>query len=177
MNLISKELIAKVAVDAKLSTSKMEQYVFPSYTNICMGAINVIRGGSETYVHLAENVSKVYYNAWNKDVGKILAKDLRKNNDELYFELTTDTYKVLLRKIREDELAEMTEKGFNHVLIGDFYYVIIKEIPLDGSYRMYTTTSGSELLVDPAASNNTEEDEEEVVEETEEESIESLSLF
>ena len=177
MNLISKELIAKVAADAKLSSSKMEQYTFPSYTNICMGAVNVVRGGSETYVHLSENVSKAYYNAWNKDVGKVLSRDLRRKNDDLYFEMSTETYKVLLRKIKEDELPEMTEKGFNHVLIGDFYYIIIKEIPLDGSYSMNTTTEGKELLVDPMSSTSTEEDEEEDVEEAEEENIESLSLF
>jgi hypothetical protein len=84
---------------------------------------------------------------------------------------------MLLRKITEEELGEMTEKGLNHVLIGDFYYVIIKEIPLDGSYGVDNGTVGKELLVDPMSSNTSEEEEEEDVEEEEEESIESLSLF
>ena len=177
MNLISKELIAKVANDSKLASTQMNPYTFPAYTSICIGAIHVVRGGNETYIHLSENVSKQYMNAWSKDVGKILSKDLRKKRDELYFEMVTETYRVLLRKITEEELGEMTEKGFNHVLIGDFYYVIIKEIPLYGSYGVDNGTVGKELLVDPMSSNTSEEEEEEAVEEEEEESIESLSLF
>ena len=177
MNLISKELIAKVANDSKLASTQMNPYTFPAYTNICIGAIHIVRGGNETYIRLSENVSKQYMNAWTKDVGKILSKDLRKKRDELYFEMVTDTYRVLLPKITEEELGEMTEKGFNHVLIGDFYYIIIKEIPLYGSYGVDNGTVGKELLVDPMSSNTSEEEEEEAVEEEEEESIESLSLF
>lgn len=178
MNLISKELIAKVSNDSKLASTQMNPYTFPAYTNVCIGAIHIIRGGNETYIHLSENVSKQYMKAWSKDVGKILSKDLRKNRDELYFEMVTDSYRVLLRKITEEELSEMTEKGFNHVLIGDFYYVIIKEIPLEGSYDVDKVIVGKELLVDPMTSNTSEdEEEEEDVEEEEEEPIESLSLF
>lgn len=178
MNLISKELIAKVANDSKLASTQMNPYTFPTYTNICIGAIHIIRGGNETYIYLSETVSKQYMKVWSKDVGKILSKDLRKNRDELYFEMVTDTYRVLLRKITEEELGEMTEKGFNHVLIGDFYYVIIKEIPLEGSYGVDNVIVGKELLIDPMTSNTTEEEEEEAIEEEEEEEpIESLSLF
>ena len=177
MNLISKELIAKVANDSKLASTQMNPYTFPAYTNICIGAIHIVRGGNEAYIYLSENVSKQYMNAWSKDVGKILSKDLRKKRDELYFEMVTETYRVLLRKITEEELGEMTEKGFNHVLIGDFYYVIIKEIPLNGSYGVDNGIVGKELLVDPMSSNTSEEEEEEAVDEEEEEPIESLSLF
>lgn len=176
MNLISKELIAKVTNDSKLATTQVNPYTFPAYTNVCIGAIHIVRGGNESYIHLPENISKQYMNAWSKDVGKILSKDLRKKRDELYFEMVTDTYRVLLRKITEEELGEMTEKGFNHVLIGDFYYVIIKESPLDGLYSVDNGIVGKELLFDPLLSNTSEEEEEDVAEE-EEESIESLSLF
>ena len=180
MNLISKELIAKVANDSKLATTQMNPYTFPAYTNVCIGVIHIIRGGNETYIHLSENVSKQYMKVWSKDVGKILSNDLRKNRDELYFEMVTGTYRVLLRKITEEELGEMTERGFNHVLIGDFYYVIIKEIPLEGSYGVDNVIVGKELLVDPMTSNTSEEEdaeEEKDVEEEEEDPIESLSLF
>lgn len=180
MNLISKELIAKVANDSKLASTQMNPYTFPAYTNVCIGVIHIIRGGNETYIHLSENVSKQYMKVWSKDVGKILSNDLRKNRDELYFEMVTGTYRVLLRKITEEELGEMTERGFNHVLIGDFYYVIIKEIPLEGSYGVDNVIVGKELLVDPMTSNTSEEEdaeEEKDVEEEEEDPIESLSLF
>lgn len=180
MNLISKELIAKVANDSKLASTQMNPYTFPAYTNVCIGVIHIIRGGNETYIHLSENVSKQYMKVWSKDVGKILSNDLRKNRDELYFEMVTDTYRVLLRKITEEELGEMTERGFNHVLIGDFYYVIIKEIPLEGSYGVDNMIVGKELLVDPMTSSTSEEEdaeEEKDVEEEEEDPIESLSLF
>ena len=180
MNLISKELIAKVANDSKLASTQMNPYTFPAYTNVCIGVIHIIRGGNETYIHLSENVSKQYMKVWSKDVGKILSNDLRKNRDELYFEMVTGTYRVLLRKITEEELGEMIEKGFNHVLIGDFYYVIIKEIPLEGSYGVDNVIVGKELLVDPMTSSTSEEEdaeEEKDVEEEEEDPIESLSLF
>ena len=176
-NLISKELIAKVTNDSKLASTQINPYTFPEYTDICIGVIHIIRGGDNTHIHLSENVSKQYMNAWSKDVGKVLSKDLRKKKDDLYFEMVTDTYRVLLRKITEKELPEMTERGFNHVLIGDFYYTIIKEIPLDGSYSVDNGIVGKELLVDPMSSNITEEEEDEVVEEDEEKSVESLSLF
>lgn len=177
MNLISKELIAKVANDSKLASTQMNPYTFPAYTNICIGAIHVVRGGNEAYIHLSENVSKQYMNAWTKDVGKILSKDLRKKRDELYFEMVTDTYRVLLRKITEEELGEMTEKGFNHVLIGDFYYIIIKEIPLEGSYNVDNRIVNKELLIDPTLSDESDDEEIEDIEEEEEDPIESLSLF
>ena len=180
MTLISKELIAKVTNDSKLASTQMNPYTFPAYTNVCIGVIHIIRGSNETYIHLSENVSKQYMKVWSKDVGKILSNDLRKNRDELYFEMVTGTYRVLLRKITEEELGEMTERGFNHVLIGDFYYVIIKEIPLEGSYGVDNVIVGKELLVDPMTSNTSEEEdaeEEKDVEEEEEDPIESLSLF
>ena len=63
MNLISKELIAKVANDSKLASTQMNPYTFPAYTNICIGAIHIVRGGNETYIRLSENVSKQYMNA------------------------------------------------------------------------------------------------------------------
>ena len=177
MNLISKELIAKVANDSKLASTQMNPYTFPAYTNVCIGVIHIIRGGNETYIHLSENVSKQYMKVWSKDVGKILSNDLRKNRDELYFEMVTDTYRVLLRKITEEELGEMTEKGFNHVLIGDFYYIIIKEIPLEGSYNVDNRIVNKELLIDPTLSDESEDEEGEDIEEEEEDPIESLSLF
>ena len=177
MNLISKELIDKVENDSKLASTQMNPYTFPMYTDICIGVIHIIRGGNDTYVHLPDNVSKQYMKPWSKDVGKILSRDLRMKRDDLYFEMVTDTYRVLLRKITEEELVDMTEKGFAHVLIGDFYYVIIKEIPLDGLYSVENTIVGKELLVDPMSSNVTEEECDETFEEEEEDSIESLSLF
>ena len=177
MNLISKELIAKVANDSKLASTQMNPYTFPAYTNVCIGVIHIIRGGNETYIHLSENVSKQYMRVWSKDVGKILSNDLRKNRDELYFEMVTGTYRVLLRKITEEELGEMIEKGFNHVLIGDFYYIIIKEIPLEGSYNVDNRIVNKELLIDPTLSDESDDEEIEDIEEEEEDPIESLSLF
>lgn len=176
-NLISKELIAKITNDSKLASTQINPYTFPEYTDICIGVIHIIRGGNNTHIHLSENVSKQYMNAWSKDVGKVLSKDLRKKKDDLYFEMVTDTYRVLLRKITEEELGEMTEKGFNHVLIGDFYYIIIKEIPLEGSYNVDNRIVNKELLIDPTLSDESDDEEVEDIEEEEEDPIESLSLF
>lgn len=178
LNLISKDLINRVSSEAELPTSSVTQFEFPSYTNICIGCINILRtirnGVKETYMSLPENMSKDYINAWNKDVGRILIKDLKNNKDELYFELHTSTHNVLLRKILDDEYDVMKESGFTHVTIGDFVYMIVKEIPVGGVYSKINSTNGEELLNNQSnASNSTEVEEDEQQEEV----LESLSLF
>ena len=107
---------------------------------------------------------------WKKDIGDVFVKDCKHNNLDSYFKFAGNGFEVLLKRISENEYEDLEKRGFIHVKLGDFYYMIVKVIPANETYCLFERSDE-----DFTAPVETEEEEEEYKEEEQE--IESLSLF
>lgn len=128
MKLISND-IKKLVQSAINNGSEPVKYELELFTNIAIGDVYITKiKGERPVMNLTERYTKDYGKLWINDVGKILMKELRRDENNLY-ELKTDTFNALLKLISKDELPEFDEKGMTHVAIGDNKYTIIKVVP------------------------------------------------
>lgn len=173
-SIITNDIITKVSNDSKLQSNSLVPYKFSSYDVFGIGAIKVVVHGDEYYLDLHEDVGKTYLAVWNQDVGKLLIRDLRKKDKSHFYEFKTSTYKALLRRIDEDQVKEFKDLGFCHVLIGDYYYTIIKLIN-NGEHYCKINPLIDESLQEKKQQEEPEEEENISIDEVSE--VESLSLF
>ena len=172
-SIITKELIDRVSADSNTSDVQLEQYTAPSYFVVGVGCVAITKTAKECYLYLKdENIGRKYMKEWCKDVGILLLRDMKANDFSHLYEFKTSKYKALLRRIDESKIKEMEELGFKHVLIGDFFYTIIKVIKIsDVVYSRTDHLDDEELMADI---DGQDEEEEPVEEEAE---LESISLF
>ena len=145
----------------------------PTGISIGIGRVRICNGGPNSYLVLADDIGKSYMQDWKKDVGNVFIKDCKKNNLSVYYKFKNfdNGAEALLRRISDEEYDDFKEKGFVHLKLGDFYYMILKVVPRNGSYIDLET--GDEDYF--AHVDEPVEEEEEYKEEEQE--IESLSLF
>ena len=127
-SIITSDIITTVSDDSKLQSNSLAPYKFLFHDVIGIGAIQVVIHGDSYHLHLHEDIGKTYLKVWREDVGKLLTQDLQKKDRSRFYEFKTSTYKALLRRVDDDSVDEMKELGFCHVLIGDYYYTILKVI-------------------------------------------------
>lgn len=98
------------------------------FTRIAIGDVYITKlKGENPIMHITEHFNKEYAKLWNNDVGKILIKELRSDDNNLY-EIITNTFKALVKLITNDEIDEFKSKEMNHVKAGDKEYTIIKVV-------------------------------------------------
>lgn len=127
MKLISNDIkkLVQSALNAGIEPVKFE---LEQFTRIAVGDVYITKmKGEKPIMHITEHFSKEYAKLWNNDVGKILIKELRCDDNNLY-EIVTDTFKALIKLITNDEIAEFKSKDMNHVKSGDNEYTIIKVV-------------------------------------------------
>lgn len=174
--IISRETATMVAVEANKPGTKVEPFMIPNYFAIGIGAILVVRTGDEHYLDLKDqDVTKAYMKDWNQDIGKILCKDYRKKNYSSLYLMTTPKHKVLLRRIAEDELNNFTDNGLRDVLIGDYFYTIVKILTNDEHDVWGSVDKVEENFVEAMEKEAADAAEEQEL--VEEEELESMSLF
>lgn len=125
--LISNDIkkLVQSALDSGVEPVKFE---LEQFTRIAVGDVYITKmKGEKPIMHITEHFNKEYAKLWNNDVGKILIKELRGDNNNLY-EIVTDTFKALVKLITKDEIAEFKSKDLNHVNVGDKEYTIIKVV-------------------------------------------------
>ena len=104
------------------------KFELEQFTRIAIGGVYITKlKGEKPIMYITEHFSNEYAKLWNNDVGKILMKELRDDENNLY-EIKTDTFSALIKLITKDELDEFKSKEFNHVKIGDNEYTIIKVV-------------------------------------------------
>ena len=124
------------------------KFELEQFTRIAVGDVYITKlKGEKPIVHITEHFSNEYAKLWNNDVGKILIKELRSEDNNLY-EIITDTFKALVKLITKDELDEFKSKEFNHVKIGDNEYTIIKVVTKKKLYSDKTDDYDVEFEVD-----------------------------
>lgn len=113
----------------------LEKYKFNNFEIFTFGEAQVTKTGDEYYVYYLENVGKDYCRAWNKDVGKVMCRLLRKKQYDKLYEFKTDSIKALLRIVDEEEKPDFESfETISYVKFGDKEYILLTMIPLHSSY-------------------------------------------
>lgn len=86
------------------------------------------------YLNIPGECSAEYIKRWNLDVGKFFIRDLKAGNYEKYYEVTADVIKAIVRQLTQEELESGDYDVFQTIQIGDFTYIIVKAINIDGDY-------------------------------------------
>lgn len=120
--------IKKLVQSALNSGVKPVKFELEYFTRIAVGDVYITKlKGEKPIMNITEHFSEEYAKLWNNDVGKVLIKELRSEDNNLY-EIVTNTFKALIKLITNDEIAEFKSKGMNHVKSGDNEYTIIKVV-------------------------------------------------
>ena len=120
--------IKKLVQSALNSGVEPVKFKLEQFTRIAVGDVYITKlKGEKPIMHITEHFNNEYAKLWNNDVGKILMKELRGDENNLY-EIKTDMFSALIKLITKDELDEFKSKEFNHVKIGDNEYTIIKVV-------------------------------------------------
>lgn len=144
-NLVSKELIKHLQTFIDDGAATIEKYTFnDTYERFIIGKVVVVKTGNKCQLELPVDINSSYMNPWYKDVGNYFVKDLKQTQGENIFELITKTDKSLLYKIPQELFEETKDKELSHLKIGDFYYMIIKSIPIKEMYSTYRCDTADE---------------------------------
>ena len=120
--------IKKLVQSAFNSGVEPVKFELEHFTRIAVGDVYITKlKGEKPIMNITEHFSEEYAKLWNNDVGKVLIKELRSEDNNLY-EIVTNTFKALIKLITNDEIAEFKSKGMNHVKYGDNEYTIIKVV-------------------------------------------------
>jgi len=178
--LITQEIISAVEGDLRKETSSVAPLKMQTSEMYAIGMIMVVKTGDTYYINVPDDLSKDYVSSWMKDVGKVFTRTLRKQRYDLLYELRSEEYKTILRRIEEDEALSMSENALDHVTIGDYAYVIIKRSPIKCPYSTYERDYDEVLRsLDALAGANAEDDKkkEKICDEDSGETMMSISLF
>ena len=172
--------IKKLVQSALNSGVEPVKFELEQFTRIAVGDVYITKlKGEKPIMHITEHFSNEYAKLWNNDVGKILMKELRGDENNLY-EIKTDTFSALIKLITKDELDEFKYKEFNHVKIGDNEYTIIKVVTKKKYYSDKTDDYDVEFEVEetnnPEIINLDDDDEDDYLEDKEPKSN-SYALF
>ena len=142
--------IKKLVQSALNSGVEPVKFELEQFTRIAVGDVYITKlKGEKPIMHITEHFSNEYAKLWNNDVGKILMKELRGDENNLY-EIKTDTFSALIKLITKDELDEFKSKEFNHVKIGDNEYTIIKVVSKKKHYSDKTDDYDVEFEIEEA---------------------------
>lgn len=140
------------AVTAAIGDGNLEIHDNCSFLNsiVRFDKIEVrVAGDGSSFLNMDSLVDKDYILAWRADVGGVFAKDMRKKQYHLYSELVitgdfgenvVGPIKVLVRRIEPGDFVsallsdDVASKNFSAIRLGDYDYIIIKVVTLNGGY-------------------------------------------
>lgn len=136
LSLVTEDL--KNLVKASIPSANIRKYEFGFINRFNVGRIIIrYQKGSDPALELPESVNKNYMKLWKNDVGSVFVKELKKESPEIY-ELVAGSFKALIKKISDDELESFRQNGFDHLVLADSVYTILKAV---GSRKSYSEIS------------------------------------
>jgi hypothetical protein len=108
--------------------------------------------------YLPDDFTSKHSALWKADVGGVLLKELRKK-DILLYEHVSENFKVLLKKIREDELEDFKNKKLNHVTVGECDFCIIKAVKSTDCMYVNNVQNEKYIIDEPVVENEEDENE------------------
>ena len=145
-NLITKDTVKEVDEMCQSSNAVFNEFKIPTGFSIRFGNIIVRKVNESGLLDMDECVTKELFAQWKKDVGRLMSKDFNKGIFTGYFEIKANNKRALLRRIEYKDLIEMKESGFNHISLGDYWYTIMRLIPIDGNYNDADVLAESNLV-------------------------------
>lgn len=96
------------------------------------------------HMYLDETFDSDYRNVWKEDVGEVLRKEMSRKEPELYI-FTDPKFKVLVKKIRDEEIESLSERNLVHFMLGDNSYTIIRIVKPDSLFSCRDTSNDYEI--------------------------------
>lgn len=132
LSLVTDDLIK--LVNDSIASSTIRRYELGTMNRFSIGRVIVkCSAGGKPVLELPDSANKEYMKLWKSDVGSVLVRELRKDSPELY-ELVATNFRVILKKISDDELNSFEEMGFVHISVADSKYTILKAVSGKGHY-------------------------------------------
>lgn len=135
--LVSTEMVKMVKHAINGKNFNLVKYDTDRYMTFYVGKAKITKGENEKrpILDLEEGFTKDYGKLWYNDVGKVLSRELHKD-DPLLYVFSTNQFKALMKRIDEekDDIEWLAERGLIHVTVGDFDYVIIRIVSKDGDF-------------------------------------------
>ena len=124
------------------------------HKRFCVGNVTMaVTSDGHIISYLPDDFTQDQSKLWRADVGGVLVKELRRR-EPLLFEHKSDNFKVLLKKIREEENDDFNNRKLSHVVIGESVYCIIKVVDITDS--LYINNTKTEKYVTEQSEEDTE---------------------
>ena len=128
-----------------LENPVIEPLDMQTHNRFCIGNVMVaVLPDGKLMSYLPSDFTKAQGMMWRADVGGVLLKEL-KSPEKLLFEHVNDKFRVLVKRIREDEFEDLMSRKLVHFTLGDYDYVIIKATKVTDT--MYISSVSNEKYV------------------------------
>lgn len=119
------------------------------HKRFCVGNVTMaITSDGHIVSYLPDDFTQEQSKLWRADVGGVLVKELRQSEPFL-FEHKSEKFKVLLKKIRENELDDFKQRKLVHITVAESDYTIIKVADITDVLYVKNTKSEKYVVEHP----------------------------
>lgn len=119
------------------------------HKRFCVGNVTMaVTSDGHIVSYLPDDFTQEQSKLWRADVGGVLVKELRQS-EPLLFEHKSEKFKVLLKKIRENELDDFKQRKLVHITIAESEYTIIKVADITDVLYVKNTKSEKYVVEHP----------------------------
>lgn len=119
------------------------------HKRFCVGNVTMaITSDGHIVSYLPDDFTQEQSKLWRADVGGVLVKELRQS-EPLLFEHKSEKFKVLLKKIRENELDDFKQRKLVHITVAESDYTIIKVADITDVLYVKNTKSEKYVVEHP----------------------------
>ena len=119
------------------------------HKRFCVGNVTMaVTSDGHIVSYLPDDFTQEQSKLWRADVGGVLVKELRQR-EPLLFEHKSEKFKVLLKKIRENELDDFKQRKLVHITVAESDYTIIKVADITDVLYVKNTKSEKYVVEHP----------------------------
>ncbi len=119
------------------------------HKRFCVGNVTMaVTSDGHIVSYLPDDFTQEQSKLWRADVGGVLVKELRQS-EPLLFEHKSEKFKVLLKKIRENELDDFKQRKLVHITVAESDYTIIKVADITDVLYVKNTKSEKYVVEHP----------------------------
>lgn len=119
------------------------------HKRFCVGNVTMaVTSDGHIVSYLPDDFTQEQSKLWRADVGGVLVKELRQS-EPLLFEHKSEKFKVLLKKIRENELDDFKQRKLVHITLAESDYTIIKVTDITDVLYVKNTKSEKYVVEHP----------------------------
>lgn len=127
----------------------IEPLELEQHKRFCVGNVTMaVTSDGHIVSYLPDDFTQEQSKLWRADVGGVLVKELRQS-EPLLFEHKSEKFKVLLKKIRENELDDFKQRKLVHITVAESDYAIIKVADITDVLYVKNTKSEKYVVEHP----------------------------